>query len=165
MKTKHFGFLLLVATVAVACLSACGNKQKAEQEVVADVPNSIAEQAVVVDETKPKAEGVLRCPKVFYVVLGSYESLENAIKATGETPDFLLSPVYKAEEKGEVKYRLCCDCYYSKEKALERKQELEELVGNFITTWIWESDGLAECVYQPKSLRDENELIPALTPQ
>ena len=156
MKTKHFGFLLLLATVAVVCLSACGNKQKAEQEVVADVPDSIAEQAVVVDETKPK---------VFYVVLGSYESLENAIKATGETPDFLLSPVYKAEEKGVVKYRLCCDCYYSKEKALERKQELEELVGNFITTWIWESDGLAECVYQPKSLRDENELIPALTPQ
>ena len=52
MKTKHFGFLLLVATVAVVCLSACGNKQKAEQEVVADVPDSIAEQAVVVDEFK-----------------------------------------------------------------------------------------------------------------
>lgn len=101
--------------------------------------------------------------KVYYLVLGSYDSPEKAQNATNNLPDALLSPVYKATEKGVTKYRICSHCFNSREKAERKKKNIETLLN--LSAWIWESDGLAECVYRPGSLVDEKIKIPELTPQ
>lgn len=103
--------------------------------------------------------------KIYYLVVGSYETLANARKGTGEVHDWMACPVYRAEEKGVVKYRLCYACFYTKEKALREKRKLDEVLNGSREVWIWESNGLAECVFRPGSMRDANEPVPVLSPQ
>ncbi|MBR3101816.1 MAG: SPOR domain-containing protein [Muribaculaceae bacterium] len=91
--------------------------------------------------------------KVYYLVCGSYSTLEQAKQASENMSEVLFYPVYKAQVKGKTVYRLCCECFYSKKKALSRAEELKSMF--FSEMWVWESNGLAECVYVPTSPADE----------
>ena len=91
--------------------------------------------------------------KVYYLVCGSYSSLEKAKEASENMSEVLFYPVYKTTAKGKTVYRLCCECYYSKKKAQARAKELKDMVFNEI--WVWESNGLANCMYVPQSPADE----------
>ena len=92
--------------------------------------------------------------KVYYLVCGSYSSLDKAKEASEFMSEVLFYPVYKTTVKGKTVYRLCCECYYSKKKAQARARELMGM--NFSDSiWVWESNGLAKCVYVPQSPADE----------
>ena len=73
--------------------------------------------------------------KVYYLVCGSYSSLEKAKEASENMSEVLFYPVYK-------------------KKAQERAKELMGMVFND-SIWVWESNGLANCVYVPQSPADE----------
>lgn len=103
--------------------------------------------------------------KVYYLVVGSFETLESAKKGLGTLPDWMVGPVYRVSENGKVVYRICYACYSTKTKAANAKRELDQVLSGARAAWIWESNGLADCVYRPGSLRDENEKVPVLTPQ
>lgn len=90
---------------------------------------------------------------VYYVVMGSYSSLEGAKEATFNAPDGLESPVYEAKVNGKTYYRICVSCYYSKAKAEAEVKFLKEYYGDGF--WIWPSKGLAKCVYCPYGLSGE----------
>lgn len=92
--------------------------------------------------------------KVYYLVCGSYSSLEKAKEASEFMSEVLYYPVYKTTVNGKTVYRLCCECYYSKKKAQARAKELMGMVFND-SIWVWESNGLANCVYVPQSPADE----------
>lgn len=91
----------------------------------------------------PEAKG----RKVYYVVLGSYTDLAKAKKSTEVLPDALDgSCIYRATEKGKTVYRLCLDCFYSREEAQKLTKSTNDFFGR--NSWVWESQGLAPCVYQ-----------------
>ena len=91
---------------------------------------------------------------VYYLVCASFNTLEEAVKASENMSEVLFYPVYKATVKGRTVYRLCCECYYSKEKAQKRCSELGPMTfSNDI--WVWKSNGTAQCVYVPQSPADE----------
>lgn len=85
--------------------------------------------------------------KVYYVVIGTYYDLEEAMKAMYYMPDaFDGSNVYLAKDKkGRTIYRMCLACYYDRNQARELTKSTNELFD--ISAWIWESDGVAPCVY------------------
>lgn len=91
----------------------------------------------------PEAKG----RKVYYVVLGSYTDLAKAKKSTEVLPDALDgSCIYRATDKGKTVYRLCLDCFYSREEAQKLTKSTNDFFGR--GCWVWESQGLAPCVYQ-----------------
>lgn len=100
---------------------------------------------------------------IYYIVCGSYSSLEKAIKQSEQMSEVMFYPVYKTTVKGKTVYRLCCQCYYSKAHA---EKDLEGLLSGFKGDdwWIWSSKGLAKCVYRPLSPKDGEERIPELRP-
>ena len=101
------------------------------------------EREEAVSSTASKSSG-----KVYYVVKASCESLESAKKVLGQIPDAFICPVYKAVVDGKVKYRLCESCFTSMEKAKAHIREIESYLGKQ-DFWVWEADGLAECIYCP----------------
>ena len=100
---------------------------------------------------------------VYYIVSGSYSSLDKAKKQSEMMSEVLFYPVYKTTVKGKTVYRLCCECYYNEADA---KKDLEGILSGFKGDdwWIWPSKGLAKCVYRPLSPEDGNKRIPELKP-
>ncbi len=100
---------------------------------------------------------------VYYIVCGSYSSLNEAIKQSEQMSEVVFYPVYKTTVNGKAVYRLCCQCYYSKADA---EKDLEGILSGFKGDdwWIWPSKGLAKCVYRPQSPEDGNKRITALRP-
>ncbi|MBR6179807.1 MAG: SPOR domain-containing protein [Prevotella sp.] len=91
-------------------------------------------------------------PTVYYVVIGSYSSLQNAIKARNDlmyiSPEWLSPPpIFSDVAKGKVVYRLCSGIFNRKDKAKERESFVKGELG--IDAWIWKSNGLATCVDRP----------------
>ena len=91
-------------------------------------------------------------PIVYYVVIGSYSSLQNAIKARNDlmyiSPEWLSPPpIFSDVAKGKVVYRLCSGIFNRKDKAKERESFVKGELG--IDAWIWKSNGLATCVDRP----------------
>lgn len=119
--------------------------------------NSKYAKLVGLEESSMKVSGADK--KVFYVVVGTYESLDEAKKAMIVQPDALDgSNVYRAKDKnGRTVFRMCPGCYYSRAEAQEQVQALNEYLG--IKSWIWESDGVAPCVYQGIGLNGEPSQI------
>ena len=97
--------------------------------------------------------------KVYYVVVGTYSSLAEAKKAMIVQPDALDgSNVYRAKDKnGRTVFRLCPGCYYNRADAQEHAKGLNDFLD--IGAWIWESDGVAPCVYQGIALNGEPSSI------
>ena len=50
---------------------------------------------------------------VYYIVCGSYTSLDKAKKQSEQMSEVLFYPVYKTTANGKTVYRLCCECYYN----------------------------------------------------
>lgn len=100
---------------------------------------------------------------VYYIVCGSYSSLDDAIRQSENMSEVLFYPVYKAKVNGKTVYRLCCECYYNKADA---EKDLNGILSGFKADdwWIWQSKGLAKCVYQPYSPKGDGERIPVLKP-
>lgn len=92
--------------------------------------------------------------KVYYVVVGCYDSLEEAKKAMEYLPDFLVSPVYETTVKGKTEYRICLSCHTTKAKALEEIKKLKEVFSDR-PFGIWKSKGLARCVYCPIAMNGD----------
>ena len=84
---------------------------------------------------------------VYYVVVASMSSLENAKKWYYNASDiFSHAPVYKVVSGDKTSYRICSSCHKSKEKASEKARAIRDLGFN---VWVWESPGLGQCVYLP----------------
>ncbi|MBR5030732.1 MAG: SPOR domain-containing protein [Muribaculaceae bacterium] len=100
---------------------------------------------------------------VYYIVCGSYTSLDKAKKQSEQMSEVLFYPVYKTTANGKTVYRLCCECYYNRADA---EKDLKGFLSGFSGDdwWIWPSKGLAKCVYRPFSPKGDNERIPALKP-
>ena len=100
---------------------------------------------------------------VYYIVCGSYPTLEEAIDHAEEMSEVVFYNVYKATANGQVTYRLCCQCYYSKADA---QKDLNGIFSGFKNSdwWVWPSQGLAECVYRPYSPEGDNKRMPDLRP-
>lgn len=100
---------------------------------------------------------------VYYIVCGSYSSLDKAIKYSEEMSEVMFYEVFKTTVKGKTVYRVCCDCYYSKDDA---QKDLDGFYSGFKGSdwWIWPSKGLAKCVYRPYSPKGDNERIPEFRP-
>ncbi len=78
---------------------------------------------------------------VYYLVLGSYDNLDEARKALAQDDmPFNPSPkIYKAKTGGKTVYRICDKISYTPFEADSKD------------TWVWKSNGLAKCVYRPYS--------------
>lgn len=102
--------------------------------------------------------------KLYYIVVASFDNLENAKAAAEDMPDSLLSPVYRHTDKdGNVKYRICTSCHLDKHKAEAEQKQIKELF--LRDSWIWTTQGFADCVYRPGSLYDGAISIAPLTPR
>ena len=93
-----------------------------------------------------------KAPTVYYVVIGSYSSLQNAIKARNDlmyiSPEWLSPPpIFSDVVKGKVVYRLCSGIFNRKDKAKKRASFVKGELG--IDAWIWKSNGLATCIDRP----------------
>jgi len=101
---------------------------------------------------------------VYYIVCGSYSSLDKAIEHSEQMSEVVFYLVYKTTVKGKTVYRLCCECYYNKADA---QKDLNGIFSGFKSDdwWIWPSKGLAKCVYQPLSPQDGEKRIPILKPR
>lgn len=112
-------------------------------------------------EGKAKAKSNNRT--IYYIVCGSYSSLNDAIKFCDQMSEVVFYEVFEAKVKGKTVYRACCDCYYNLNDA---KKDLEGIYSSFKSDdwWIWPSKGLAKCVYRPESPADGETRIPVLRP-
>lgn len=118
-------------------------------------------QYATVGNQPPKAQRLQRA--LYYVVISSYDSLDNAKAAAENLPDALLSPVYQATENGTTHYRICTGCFYTREKAIEHQQQIKDYFS--FDSWVWVTKGFAECAYRPGSLYDGAISISPLTPR
>lgn len=121
----------------------------------------VSAKYAVCSASKPAVKKLERT--LYYVVIGSYENLENAKNAAENLPDALLSPVYRVVENGKERYRICTACFYDKEEAQRWAGEIKETFSS--DAWIWQNKGFAACVYRPGSLYDGAISISPLTPR
>ena len=96
---------------------------------------------------------------VYYVVVGSFDSLDEAHQFLYSCADWLAGPVYKAKANGKTVYRVSPNCYRSKKEAQEHVELLKQ---NGFSAWVWPSKGLANCVERGTGLNGEPN---TLTPQ
>ncbi len=89
--------------------------------------------------------------KVYYVVLGSYDTLESAETYNYNCPDGMECWIYKCPLEDKTVYRVCYACFSTRQKALAAINEWRSsLYGHLFTNaWIWVNDGLGNCVYCP----------------
>lgn len=87
---------------------------------------------------------------VYYVVMGSYNTLEAAKASLRDVPDGFETPIYEAKANGRTVYRHCISCSYSKGKAQADARFVKD---HYLRdAWVWPSRGLAKCVYCPIGL-------------
>lgn len=85
---------------------------------------------------------------VYYVVIGSYESLEAVKKARYSMPDGIdCSPIFKGVKNGKTVYRMCSGVHDNIAAAKTEVAQLKDVFG--FNPWIWTSKGQAECVDRP----------------
>ena len=86
--------------------------------------------------------------KVYYVVMGSWPSMEKAKKYYEYVPDALdMGRIYKTTVNGKPVYRMAIECYSNKQQAQKMVRNIKETFDRDV--WIWESQGLGQCVYCP----------------
>ncbi|MBR2194680.1 MAG: leucine-rich repeat protein [Salinivirgaceae bacterium] len=100
--------------------------------------------------------------KVYYVVLGSHNTLEDSQKYNSACPDGMECWIYKCTSNGKTVYRVCYACFSTRQKAQAAINEWRSsLYGHlFADAWIWESDGLGNCVYCPINYETEKPKQP-----
>jgi len=88
---------------------------------------------------------------IYYVVIGSFNSLQEAQDFNNNAPyDTVFGSIYTAKVNGRTVYRVCTDCFYSKQKAQTEvnnyKKWMNEAGRYGAQAWIWSNRGLARCV-------------------
>lgn len=123
----------------------------------------LAVVAMGTSSVQAKTKNKSKTRTVYYIVCGSYSSLDQAKKQSEQISEVLFYPVYKTTVNGKTVYRLCCQCYYNLSDA---QKDLDGFLSGFKGDdwWIWPSKGLAKCVYRPFSPEGDGKRIPALTP-
>ncbi len=100
------------------------------------------------NSSKPKTSGNTQ-QKVYYVVMGSWPTMEKAKKYYEYVPDALdMGRIYKTSVNGKPVYRMAIECYKNKQQAQKMVRNIKETFDRDV--WIWESQGLGQCVYCPK---------------
>lgn len=113
------------------------NKHQASEKAPSETPSSKPSTAQQTPKNKSK--------KVYYVVVSSWSDFEKAKSSYGKIPDALEGPIYKVKSNGNTVYRMCSSCYQTKEAAQAEVKKIKNYSDRDV--WIWESDGLADCVY------------------
>lgn len=91
--------------------------------------------------------------KIYYVVLGSFKTLQEAKRFNYNAPDGLECNIYKTKVKGKTVYRACCNVFKTANQAHECAREIQKYYG--INAWVWPSEGVANCVIQETALSGE----------
>ena len=91
--------------------------------------------------------------KIYYVVLGSFNTLKDAKRFNYHAPDGLECNIYKTRVKGKIVYRACCNVFKTANEAHECAREIQKFYG--INAWVWPSEGVANCVVQETALSGE----------
>ena len=91
--------------------------------------------------------------KVYYVVLGSFNSLQDAKKFNYNTPDGLECNIYRVKVGRKTVYRACCNVFKTSKEAHETARQIQKYYS--INAWVWPSNGLATCVYHETGLNGE----------
>ena len=104
--------------------------------------------------------------KVYYVVLGSYNTLEEAQAYNSVCPDWMECWIYKCTSNGKTVYRTCYACFSTRQKAQTaiNKWHSDMYDGRFDNAWIWENNGLGNCVFCPDNYETEMTM-PPLSPE
>jgi predicted DNA-binding WGR domain protein len=123
----------------------------------------VSNEYVKLSNTPIKISGL---PKVYYVVLGSYGSLDSALTYNYQRPDGMECWIYKCTANGKAVYRLCDGCFSTLQKAQSAINDWSSgLYGHlFADAWIWKNDGLGNCVFCPVNYETERTK-PPLTPE
>ena len=110
---------------------------------------------------------ISKLPKVYYVVLGSYESLDSARIHNGWLPDGMECWIYKCSLNGKTVYRLCDGCFSTRSNAQAAINKWRSMEAHwYANAWIWESEGLGDCVECPPIYEgDDGGNFPPLTPE
>lgn len=118
---------------------------------------------VKLSDTPVKISGL---PKVYYVVLESHSTLDSAQMYNYVCPDGMECWIYKCTAKGRTVYRVCDGCFSTRSKAQAAINEWRSTMrGDWYTNaWIWESEGLGDCVFCPGNYETERTM-PPLTPE
>lgn len=90
---------------------------------------------------------------VYYVVLGSYQSLDNAKEHNVKCPDGLEASIVEVTVNGKACYRAVCDCLYSKAQAQKMARDINEHYK--INAWVWPSKTRAKVVLAGTALSGE----------
>ena len=121
----------------------------------------VSNEYVKLSNTPIKISGL---PKVYYVVLGSYGSLDSALTYNYQRPDGMECWIYKCTAKGKTVYRLCDGCFSTLQKAQSAINDWSSgLYGYlFADAWIWKNDGLGNCVFCPVNYETERTKPPLM---
>ena len=135
-----------------------------------NVEGYVNSKYVKLSSTPVKISGL---PTVYYVVMRSYDTMEDAQMFNRMCADGAERWIYKCTSNGKTAYRLCDGCFSTRSDAQDRINECRSLYdGNnnwddYTNAWIWESEGLGNCVYCPPIYEEVVEGIgdfPPLTP-
>ena len=120
-----------------------------------------------IDKFKPNSKGggiteKTSTQKVYYVVLGSHNTLEDSQKYNYACPDGMECWIYKCTSNGKTVYRACYACFSTRPKAQSAINKWRSgMYGHLFTdAWIWESNGLGNCVYCPINYETEKPKQP-----
>ena len=121
---------------------------------------------VKLSDTPVKISGL---PKVYYVVLESHSTLDSAQMYNYYCPDGMECWIYKCTAKGKTVYRVCDGCFSTRSKAQmiinERRSLYDDGWNYYTNAWIWENEGLGDCVYCPPIYEGDGGDFPPLTPE
>lgn len=88
-------------------------------------------------------KGIPSTATVYYIVAGSYNSLEMAKAYNANCPDGMEGSIMIAQKDGKTVYRACIGAYLNKAKAQEDIKQFRNLYGR--DYWLWTNKGPAKC--------------------
>lgn len=135
---------------------------------IGKVEGYVNSKYVKLSDTPVKISGL---PTVYYIVLESHDTMEDAQNFNRVCADGMECWIYKCTSNGKTVYRLCVGCFSTRSDAQDRINECRSLYDGafdyYTNAWIWESEGLGNCVYCPPIYEEVVEGIgdfPPLSP-
>lgn len=134
---------------------------------IGDVEGYVNSKYVKLSNTPVKISGL---PTVYYVVMKSYDTMEDAQMFNRVCADGAERWIYKCTSNGKTVYRLCDGCFSTRSYAQDRINECrswyddDNIWDDYANAWIWKSEGLGNCVYCPPIYEGDRGNFPPLTP-
>lgn len=128
-----------------------------------NVEGYVNSRYVKMSSTPVKISGL---PTVYYVVLESHGSLDSAQTYNYRRPDGMECWIYKCTSNGKTVYRLCDGCFSTRSNAQAAINKWRSMMYSdwYTNAWIWENEGLGDCISCPVNYETEMQK-PPLTPQ